>query len=1345
MKKQNQNRIGSLLRTAALAFVMLVKAGVPQASALVAGAAPQLVGLTISTPAGDSVELSSANESLRGIAIEADIAADSAGVDYFELRFTAPDGRILTYLGSKDALTKRNYLVALDKTRQTYLLNEREIRWWFGPNSAALEQEGTWALTSALVVAQNGQQASYTATNFPAGVAQSFRVTRCFSRQPVHTYVLPGATLSLSPAVDSSKLSAPGYQWYRDGVAIAGATSLNYTKAKAAATDNGLYYLQVTSAGVKVRSDPVVVSTRSADVTAARAAMNLQNGTIAKTKAAAALNAVPTGSEELFVSALAELVAVIGDKSTATAMTSLGVGGALKFPSAGLTWSGTFAANTSSSTVNTWLSAVFLPALDKADAAFAKIGDTKFLTTLTSSDFGAWGHAAGFVDALMVDYGDVQMLRAIVNGLSAVVRLWGSLDTAVRLDLLQVMQPQGKLTVQSLLTQYPTLLAAAGGGAASQTQAVASLAKAAAAYLNYSNFALSPGGISGSRRYIDTDQNLFPGRRQFSQDPIVDPDGDAFLRDYAVNITASIANGVRDFIAESSVEAGVTSRYPVNLKALNTRTAGVRSATAAQNFVPIFTKNRATGTIGNPTLNGVLPNLTAPRLLARIVAAEPQVTEVLGSRDDQSAPLLILTDVPVSGNKIRLLPDAGPVRLSGTVQDESEIGAVIFVRTFGSVKETFVAELEELQAVIVAGKLLRTWRWSLDLDFEESGLCAFEIYATDTYNQKSVPKTGGFTVAKAVRVLVDQADLTQGTLVVTPAIPADGFVDMGTKLRVSAVAKPGYVFRLLEVVVNGAPEDDISRPIMDVVIAGETVITPQFIVNPFPALAGQWNAAMQLGYNYGIVNLTVTKTGNYSIRVTSGRNTFSYNGVFDASGLAKIPIPVNFTPYGSNRSSNGNYTGTTQYAYLSINSGIQFSWSENGGGDMYSSFTLAKAGEAGLVAKLPSRRYTTGLQGSGGTGYSAVDVSLSGAVLYSGVVNVPKQGDAVPVTFFRLSHGPSPHGYQSIYSKNTFHLTAGHTYRVTAVLSGDYQYVPGDCVAKGPSTPADFTYDVKTVGDHKEVTGTATASADFDTGVGLAFYRNGANLVVEVGNIVLTDTTSGEVLTPAIYSKDLLDQWQWSSAETPTYRTATVHKGVPKTVRFSASSFLVPRSTSNATGEQIRRAGFNYYAVASPSDICVYGSVDLDSRARGSLDTLMVLTGALDPNSQLAGQFGSFNPYQNSYEVSGYPYVAAKQGQTPLPFVNPSKMSFNVAAGDYPMGLLSLTNLRPVFRYSAGTNPVVQKAAMSVIPATGALSGSLSTQIGGATKASSFSGVLLQGGSMAGIGLATDGTVISFQ
>lgn len=1172
------------------------------------------------------MEVSSNDGSLRSVALEVTVEADEGGVDYFELRFKSPDGKIATYEGYGDSPARRNPLKPWDKTKQTYILGSGRLsQWSFNPDPAGelartLDTPGEWTLSEAYLYARNGTSTNYRQGELPPGLPSGFQVTRWFTVQPAASSVLVGAPLSLAPGVDASAVSSPTYQWYRNGVAVTGANSRVFSKTTATLADAGLYYLEVRSGVTKVRSDAVAVSVRSRDVVAARAAINSQNAAEAKKKAAAALALNPKGGEELFVSALSELLGVLSDSRTGAAIASFGANAKLKFPFPDFDWAGTFPAAANSATFNTWLLSVFLPAVEKAEAALEKITDPRFVTTVGASDFGAWGTSSSAFDTLLVDYGDIQALRVGCNAISTIFRLWTSMDTSVRPEAIRTLLPQGKLSIESLLKDYPNLLAAASGGAANQSKAVDSLGKMAAAYTKLSDFIFNPAGISNvAIRYIDGDLNLINVQRQFAEDGVVSLLDDPILRDYAQNITESIAQGERRFIANVTDELGVSEWYPVNLKALKARPAGLRSAVAEQNLMPKFTKNLAGGVISNSSLRDFLPLLDAGALVGKISEAEPQITKALGTFDedeatsDQTAPVLFLTDVPSNGKKVLLGPDSPPVRLSGTVQDESEIGAVVLTRTIAGDSGSFEAELEELPPVVVAGKTLRTWQWSVELPPDTVGVCAYSISATDQFDQRSLPKTGSFTVVKKVRVEVTAPNPEEGTLTLFPPLPESGLVETGTILRVLAVPKAGYLFSLLEVVVDGVPLEDISLLPYNVVVAGETTITPRFVANPFPALAGQWTgASSSMGMASGFVTLTVTRTGAFTLKVVQGgKKSFSYSGVMGALGSALIKVPSTLYPFVRDEDSNG-----TDYCSLRIDNGIHFSFGDDlsAAPDQRSS-ALSKAAGLEVVRSLPSRRFNSAL-GEVPAGYAGFDVTAAGIVVSTGMVNLEER--------------------------------------------------------------------------------------DID---GETFPR--------------------------------------------------------KTLRFTSSTPLVMVAASDPTLDEFV-PGVNFYTVGVPNTLCVNGSAKMDgSSLLGSLGTATVRTGALDP-AQLTDDAVNYGTdgYYNTFSMAGSAYIAPKAGQLPPPF-SESQSVFTVTASvpseaaAYTMGDLQLVKAKPAFQYravngAAGEAPFVKKATMALLPAKGAFSGSLTTQVNGVPKTRVYTGVVVQAKGDTGVGpiavgISADGLLISFE
>jgi hypothetical protein len=78
------------------------------------------------------------------------------------------------------------------------------------------------------------------------------------SKPPAGVTIKVGETLTIS--VEAAGSGTLSYQWYKDGVAIPGATSAQYTKTAAASTDTGNYTVIATGLGGSVESAPATVS-----------------------------------------------------------------------------------------------------------------------------------------------------------------------------------------------------------------------------------------------------------------------------------------------------------------------------------------------------------------------------------------------------------------------------------------------------------------------------------------------------------------------------------------------------------------------------------------------------------------------------------------------------------------------------------------------------------------------------------------------------------------------------------------------------------------------------------------------------------------------------------------------------------------------------------------------------------------------------------------------------------------------------------------------------------------------------------------------------------------------------
>ena len=86
----------------------------------------------------------------------------------------------------------------------------------------------------------------------------------------------PGAELTLSVMAQGVELT---YQWFKNGVAIAGATAATYTLASLATTDAGTYFVRVSNSAGSVDSASAVVSVSATDLAKYQAAVR-QEGSL---------------------------------------------------------------------------------------------------------------------------------------------------------------------------------------------------------------------------------------------------------------------------------------------------------------------------------------------------------------------------------------------------------------------------------------------------------------------------------------------------------------------------------------------------------------------------------------------------------------------------------------------------------------------------------------------------------------------------------------------------------------------------------------------------------------------------------------------------------------------------------------------------------------------------------------------------------------------------------------------------------------------------------------------------------------------------------------------------------
>jgi hypothetical protein len=94
--------------------------------------------------------------------------------------------------------------------------------------------------------------------------------------QPVGGHYFAGSAMDLTVTAEGVELS---YQWFKNDVAIAGATAATYSVASVATTDAGTYFVRVSNNAGSVDSAPAVVSVNATDLAKYQAAVR-QEGSL---------------------------------------------------------------------------------------------------------------------------------------------------------------------------------------------------------------------------------------------------------------------------------------------------------------------------------------------------------------------------------------------------------------------------------------------------------------------------------------------------------------------------------------------------------------------------------------------------------------------------------------------------------------------------------------------------------------------------------------------------------------------------------------------------------------------------------------------------------------------------------------------------------------------------------------------------------------------------------------------------------------------------------------------------------------------------------------------------------
>jgi alpha-tubulin suppressor-like RCC1 family protein len=701
-------------------------------------------------------------------------------------------------------------------------------------------------------------------------------------QQPEQPYVfaIGGGSLRLQGGINAGS-SAVSYQWYKNGVAVPGGTSPELL-IPAVPGNAGSYWVQAVSGKATIRGRAIAAVVDSANLSQAREALNVRDFSTASSKLNLALAANPVDGAALFLRSALDLYNLWSDPGVATNLAALGFTGSADPLNSTLRWSAEgFPKGALSAPVRAWLIGTLYPKIVAAEANLAKITDTGFLTSFGPYELGLQGEDS------VVDYGDVQVLRAFLNVAMAAVKWLETQNTDVDLAALQLDGRNGRLSIESLLAKYPLLLTASTTGTAAQAEFVSRFKQALERYKAFSDFVNPAGTPTLAQRQ---DQSIGTARLETTEDR----DSEREFRDAVNKILESIN-------AADAVAGRRTLQTADGFSLTASPHAFFQHAPGWRNDLPRFSRNLyQRNSLNRSLLQSLYPAMSLSDVAGledSMIAAEPEWTKALGTRADSTPPVLEMTPVTALGSY------DGWVNLEGTVQDAAGVRRVTVAAGPDGTKEVFEADLEELIPAADGTRLYR-WRVALPLYGTGVGPLAFALSAEDVF--------GGVLDSPIVKVLpvermVPLAIASRGegnlTYTVTPAADANGFVRVGAKLVLLAKPKAGNLLRRIETVVDGEtlPQPAYRSSTLTLTIRGETAVSAVFEPNPYLRIGGRNRIAGAMlrdssdGYfPMSSLQVALSPAGSFSGRLRVGLVSYALAGRFDADGFYAVRLPQQF-------------------------------------------------------------------------------------------------------------------------------------------------------------------------------------------------------------------------------------------------------------------------------------------------------------------------------------------------------------------------------------------------------------------------------------------------------------------
>jgi hypothetical protein len=651
-----------------------------------------------------------------------------------------------------------------------------------------------------------------------------------------------------------------------------------------------------------------------------RAALVARNIVAANASFRQAVAAAPSNEEANVLYAITEVVVLETTPQAQTLLNEMGVTSAGRdvfdftariprgaFPPAGTTLT--------SDTFKTVATGTVLPVLIAANKNLEQVTDSTFTTTLSAQETN--------MRTVIIDYGDIQVLRALLEAAITTIDLDNSYNTLVGFSTLDAWYKSNALSLQHILSVYPSLL----------TFTNRPLVATALSAFNVSVDDYVAGSAFIRSRTSNTDR-LF----------VIDPDKaaeEASYRLHLLQFQASLATSV-NFDYETTVYLGALERMTLPLRS----------------YVPAFDGNYIiNGTYPDPTFNGGLIAI-AP---SRYESAALRLGEKLDKHFHYSNSS---TTVTISSPKANAqIATASPsVTVTGHAKSRAPLDHV----------EVSLNSDDDSAFQLAKGAS----KWSIKMTNAQPGGNTIYARAIDKAGNVSVEQTRTFNyiVTKSLAVSVQPA----GGGIVSPGFFPSSLRRVGTTYTIAAIPAAGYLFQSWSNPEGSQVYSDEAS--YTFAMTAKLSLRANFIANPYPSLAGRY-AGQVTGASSKVVGFTsfvVTPAGAFTGKLVYGGATYSLSGKLDSFGRISLAVPVGKNSFIQLSGGFADLADASQGMRVDVHAPGSTGVAQAN----YSPKTTALSGKYTMLLE-PAKSETGSPQGNG---YGTVTIAPDGTVSFEGVL-----------------------------------------------------------------------------------------------------------------------------------------------------------------------------------------------------------------------------------------------------------------------------------------------------------------------------------------------------------------------